>query len=94
MPTSGDVVDLDLGLPAGREAGFRHPAVKSDSLLTVKTNRNDLAHGDKSFADVGRDFDMVRLDGIKNEVQAFLDELLVNVADYIAARAYLTPRPL
>lgn len=27
MPNSGDVVDLDLGLPAGREAGFRHPAV-------------------------------------------------------------------
>jgi mRNA interferase MazF len=27
MLTSGDVVDLDLGLPSGREAGFRHPAV-------------------------------------------------------------------
>jgi mRNA interferase MazF len=27
MPTSGDVLDLDLGLPEGREAGFRHPAV-------------------------------------------------------------------
>ena len=27
MLTSGDVVDLDLGMPAGREAGFRHPAV-------------------------------------------------------------------
>ncbi|HEX5614876.1 MAG TPA: type II toxin-antitoxin system PemK/MazF family toxin [Acidimicrobiia bacterium] len=27
MPTSGDVVDLDLGLPEGRAAGFRHPAV-------------------------------------------------------------------
>lgn len=27
MLTSGDVVDLDLGVPAGREAGFRHPAV-------------------------------------------------------------------
>ena len=27
MPTSGDVVDLDLGAPEGREAGFRHPAV-------------------------------------------------------------------
>ena len=27
MLTSGDVVDLDLGLPAAREAGFRHPAV-------------------------------------------------------------------
>lgn len=27
MLTSGDVVELDLGLPKGREAGFRHPAV-------------------------------------------------------------------
>ncbi len=27
MLTSGDVVDLDLGLPSGREAGFRHPAI-------------------------------------------------------------------
>jgi mRNA interferase MazF len=27
MLTSGDIVDLDLGLPAGREAGFRHPGV-------------------------------------------------------------------
>jgi mRNA interferase MazF len=27
MPTSGDVVDLDLGLPEGREAGFVRPAV-------------------------------------------------------------------
>ncbi|MEX1134544.1 MAG: type II toxin-antitoxin system PemK/MazF family toxin [Acidimicrobiia bacterium] len=27
MLTSGDVVDLDLGVPAGREAGFRQPVV-------------------------------------------------------------------
>jgi mRNA interferase MazF len=27
MPTSGDVVDLDVGPPEGRQAGFRHPAV-------------------------------------------------------------------
>ncbi len=27
MLTSGDVVDLDFGVPAGREAGFRHPAI-------------------------------------------------------------------
>jgi mRNA interferase MazF len=27
MQTSGDVVDLDLGVPEGREAGFAHPAV-------------------------------------------------------------------
>ncbi len=27
MLTSGDIVDVDLGLPAGTEAGFRRPAV-------------------------------------------------------------------
>ena len=27
MPISGDVVALDLGLPEGRGAGFRHPAI-------------------------------------------------------------------
>jgi mRNA interferase MazF len=27
MPSSGDIVDLELGTPEGREAGFRHPAV-------------------------------------------------------------------
>ena len=27
MPNSGDVVDLDLGRPKGREAGYLHPAV-------------------------------------------------------------------
>ena len=27
MPSSGDVVHLDLGVPRGREAGFAHPAV-------------------------------------------------------------------
>ena len=36
MLTSGDVVDLDLGVPQGSEAGFRHPAVviTSQRLLT------------------------------------------------------------
>ena len=27
MPTSGEIVDLDLGTPEGREAGFLHPVV-------------------------------------------------------------------
>jgi hypothetical protein len=26
-----------------------------NDLLKIKTNRNDLAHGDKSFSDVGKD---------------------------------------
>ncbi|MBI4729336.1 MAG: type II toxin-antitoxin system PemK/MazF family toxin [Acidobacteria bacterium] len=35
MLTSGDIVDLDLGLPEGREAGFRHPAVVVTAQRTL-----------------------------------------------------------
>ena len=70
--------------------GFQHPRKKSDELLTVKSNRNDLAHGNKSFADVGRDYDVDRLEQIRSEVVTFLEDLLINVADYIKSRSYLT----
>ncbi len=35
MLISGDVVALDLGLPKGREAGFRHPAVVVTAQRTL-----------------------------------------------------------
>ena len=38
MPTSGEVVDLDLGLPEGREAGFRHPAIIITAQRTLDAN--------------------------------------------------------
>ena len=38
MPTSGDVVDLDLGRPQGREAGLRHPAVVVTSQRILDAN--------------------------------------------------------
>ena len=38
MPTSGDVVELDLGIPHGREAGFLHPAVLVTAQRIVDTD--------------------------------------------------------
>lgn len=40
MLTSGDVVYLDLGLPVGREAGFRHPAVVVTNQATLSVTPN------------------------------------------------------
>lgn len=37
MLTSGDVVVVDLGTPAGREAGFRHPAVVVTAQRVIDT---------------------------------------------------------
>ncbi len=82
-------VDARAIRDTARGYGFSHPGRKSDELLTVKTNRNDLAQRNKSFADVGRDYDIARLLEIKNEVVEYLEELIVNVDDYIAQQAYL-----
>lgn len=38
MQTSGDVVDLDLGQPEGREAGFLHPAVVITAQRILNAN--------------------------------------------------------
>jgi mRNA interferase MazF len=40
MLTSGDVVDLDLGSPEGREAGFHHPAVVVSAQRILGANPN------------------------------------------------------
>lgn len=40
MLTSGDVIQLDLGVPEGREVGFRHPAivVTAQRILDAQPN--------------------------------------------------------
>lgn len=79
---------------AATEYGFTPPAKKSDELLTVKEARNDLAHGDKSFAEVGRDFDVARLLSIKTEVIEYLEDLLNNIDSYLSNESYLRSNSL
>ena len=71
------------------EYGFAHPSADGESLLTVKSSRNDLAHGSKSFAEVGRDYTVAELKSMKNKVIAYLDAMLINVASYITQQHYL-----
>jgi hypothetical protein len=82
-------VDARLMREIAKLYGFSAPSMKSDELLTVKTNRNDLAHGQKSFAEVGRDFDVARLEQIRSEVVAFLQAFLTSVEKYLVERSYL-----
>jgi hypothetical protein len=82
-------VDAKKIREVARDYGFRPPTGKSGNLLTVKSLRNDLAHGDKSFAEVGKDFDVERLGEIKTEVFDYLQEVLANVSGYLANKEYL-----
>ncbi|MDH5669706.1 MAG: MAE_28990/MAE_18760 family HEPN-like nuclease [Nitrospira sp.] len=69
--------------------GFGKPAADGNLLLTVKTHRNDLAHGDKSFAEVGRDFDVPRLEEVKTKTIAYLSQFITNVTEYVTQQHYL-----
>lgn len=58
-------------------------------LLTVKTNRNDLAHGFKSFEEVGRDATADELLEIKKRVISYLKGILENIESYLSNKEYL-----
>lgn len=63
--------------------------VLSDNLLTVKTRRNDLAHGIYSFKECGKDYTIQDLIAIKNHVIEYLRQILDNIELYITNREYL-----
>ena len=58
-------------------------------LLAVKTNRNDLAHGVKSFTEVGRGQTAGELLEIKNKVITYLRQILQNLETYLDNEEYL-----
>jgi hypothetical protein len=59
------------------------------NLVVVKSNRNDLAHGIKSFEEVGRDKTIEELLEIKEEVVEYLRQILENIRDYLDNEEYL-----
>jgi hypothetical protein len=58
-------------------------------LVIVKTNRNDLAHGFKSFTEVGRDKTADELLAIERRVVKYLRQILQNIEAYLENREYL-----
>ncbi|MEG4811931.1 MAE_28990/MAE_18760 family HEPN-like nuclease [Microcoleus sp. F8-D3] len=59
------------------------------NLVVVKSNRNDLAHGIKSFEEVGRDKTIKQLLEMKEEVVEYLTQILENIRDYLDNAEYL-----
>jgi hypothetical protein len=52
-------------------------------------NRNDLAHGNKSFSEVGKDISIEDIRKVKEEVIAYIGQILNNIETYLDAREYL-----
>jgi hypothetical protein len=61
-----------------------------ENLKTIKEKRNDLAHGNDSFAEIGKNYTTSDLNDFAKEVIAYLDKITSHIADYVAAQSYLT----
>lgn len=68
----------------------RPPAHLTDiALQKVKTNRNELAHGEKSFTDLGRDLAVPTLEADALAVFDTLQKIAAEVDNYLKGRRYL-----
>jgi MAE_28990/MAE_18760-like HEPN len=59
------------------------------NLDSIMRNRNDLAHGNKSFAEVGKETSIEDLIKIKEEVIEYVGQILKNISSYIDKKEYL-----
>lgn len=60
-----------------------------EKLRTVKLHRNDLAHGNISFSEIGRNATYTDLEATCNEVIAYLDEISSNIEECVRNKSYL-----
>lgn len=61
------------------------------TLQKVKNNRNALAHGEKSFADLGRELAVETLEIDSGHVFHTLNQITAEVNSYLQARRFLSP---
>jgi hypothetical protein len=73
-----------------KKFGFAVPSGNEFRMLqTVKDLRNDLAHGVKSFAEVGRNASPSDLEEARSQTAEILSKTLENISNYLENRHYL-----
>ena len=69
-----------------------HPMAKGgEKLRDVKTQRNALAHGERSFSECGREFALDDLKEIKRQSIIFVRSILRNMMTYANEKQYAEP---
>lgn len=83
-------IDVKKIKKIAQEYGFS-PKTKIDSsdILKVKDNRNELAHGMRTFGEVGKEITADKLMEIKNKVVEYLRQILENIEIYLDNKEYL-----
>ena len=58
-------------------------------LKTIKDKRNNLAHGEFTFSEIGKDYTVKDLVDYKDETKQYLSSVLDEIQDYIDNQKYL-----
>ncbi|NMG21301.1 MAE_28990/MAE_18760 family HEPN-like nuclease [Brasilonema bromeliae] len=87
-------IDRDEITKTARKYGFSCDTDYSktkhgENLYIIMRNRNDLAHGNKSFSEVGKDISIGDLLKVKEEVIEYIRQILKNIEKYLNAKEYL-----
>ncbi|BBD55036.1 hypothetical protein PCC7805_01154 [Planktothrix agardhii] len=87
-------VDRDEIIKVARNYGFSFDTDYSktkhgEHLYDIMQNRNDLAHGNKSFAEIGQNTSIEDLLKVKQEVIEYLQQILQNIQQYLENQEYL-----
>lgn len=95
IPISGNL-DAKKIRGLARVYGFSEITRKAkrggSDLLIVKNQRNFLAHGNLTFSECGRNYDINDLKKIKNEVIHYVEDIIKNIKEYIDAKDYYVSR--
>jgi len=59
-----------------------------EAFKQVKKHRNWLAHGDKSFVDIGKDYPYNQLNEWRKFIEEHLNKFIVSIEDYISNERY------
>lgn len=70
-----------------QKIGYKVPK-DGRELVQIKEKRNQLAHGEKTFCEIGRDVTVSDLVKIKDALTSYIDEVLNNVQEYIDNKGY------
>ena len=60
-----------------------------ENLKLIKIKRNDLAHGNDSFADIGKNYATSDLNDFAEEVISYLNKITSHISEYVSTQSYL-----
>lgn len=88
-------IDHEIIKATALQYGFSHSTDPNrtrhgEKLRTIKEYRNDLAHGNITFSEVGRSYSLNQLREYKEETIAYMEKIIENIEYYLNNQRYLS----